>query len=82
MQSNRTDDSEAMGGEHMSNTNTRGKTRSGKSISFRITDAEYEALKIATAIQGTNAITASARNATLDVIKATVPTNTLTRLGL
>ena len=66
----------------MANTNTRANTRSGKSISFRITDAEYAALKVLTSLDGLNAITASARNATLKAIRETVPTDTLTRLGL
>lgn len=66
----------------MSNFNTRTGKASTKTVTFRITTEEFEALQLTAKLNGTNAITATAREATLDVIKNTLPTNTLTRLGL
>jgi len=66
----------------MSNHNTRSSTKSTKSISFRITEAEWEALRVLTTLDGTNAVTATAREETLKAIYGRVPKETLIRLGL
>lgn len=66
----------------MSNFNTRTGKASTKTVTFRITPEEFEALHLTAKLNGTNSITVTAREATLDVIKNTLPTNTLTRLGL
>ena len=71
-----------MKGEHMSNHNTRSSIKSTKSISFRITPNEWEAIKVLSTLDGSNGITATAREEILKAMYERVPQEILSRLGL
>lgn len=72
-----------MKGEYsMANYNTRSTEKSVKTVSFRLTQDEWEALKILAIIDGTQGVSNTAREETLKAIHERVPQDTLERLAI
>ena len=61
---------------------TRSSDKDVRSISFRITPEEFEAIKVLNSLDGAKGSGATARTATLKAMYERVPQDTLDRLGL